>query len=358
VAVVTAWAVGALGRVLHRVESTLSTVDGRFPLYADPSTGAWRTTGRGSWAGGCWVGLLWLRARVTGSATHGRQAEDWARRLASWVDADTAVRGLILWYGAAAGVRLGLSEVGEAIALRGTHALCGSFHDQARVLPWGSAFGEGEVSVRARVDGVAGAVPLLAWSATRDASDASESRAVRVAAENLRQHLRLCRTDGDIVPAWTWHGRAWIPADEPPRGWSRGLAWLMLAAADATVWLGPEFEQPAHGLAQRWLLRCSPQRVPVAVHGQPSGPVDTSAAAIAALALLKLGYHREGSELLRALVANHLTDGSDRRPAGMLLDGCYDLARDVAIRHELVWGDYFLALGLATVAGVIPADVL
>jgi unsaturated chondroitin disaccharide hydrolase len=35
----------------------------------------------------------------------------------------------------------------------------------------------------------------------------------------------------------------------------------------------------------------------------------------------------------------------------MLLDGCYDAHGGTAVRHELVWGDFFLALGLAALLG-------
>lgn len=361
----TEWAARALGLVLDRVESTLDSVGDRFPLYADPVTGEWHTTGRGSWAGGCWVGLLWLRARITGTSTHRGQAEQWTRRLEYWADADTAVRGLILWYGAAAGARLGLSSVGEPIAERGARALCASFHERAGVLAWGTAFGEGDGDgdgdVSTRVDAVAGATPLLAWLATRHGCppDQPESRARRIAAEHLRQHIRLCLAGEDLVPAWTWREQkgAWTPADDPPSGWSRGLAWLMLAAADAVAWLGPAFKPSAGALAQRWLREQTDQRIPPAIRGHPGAPPDTSAAAIAALALLKLDQRNKGTELLRALV-DHLTDGRDGRPAGSLLDGCYDLARGVAIRSELVWGDFFFAVGLAIAAGVISADAL
>ncbi|MEU1623864.1 hypothetical protein ABZ746_00650 [Streptomyces sp. NPDC020096] len=40
-------------------------------------------------------------------------------------------------------------------------------------------------------------------------------------------------------------------------------------------------------------------------------------------------------------------------PFGALLGGCYDAAHGVAVRHELVWGDFFLALGLALVTGLV-----
>ena len=50
--------------------------------------------------------------------------------------------------------------------------------------------------------------------------------------------------------------------------------------------------------------------------------------------------------VLRELVTAHLREGR-------LLDGCYDVEHGVATRHELVWGDFFLAVGLAILTGVI-----
>jgi unsaturated chondroitin disaccharide hydrolase len=34
--------------------------------------------------------------------------------------------------------------------------------------------------------------------------------------------------------------------------------------------------------------------------------------------------------------------GSDRRPHGMLLHGCYNKNRGWHSDHELIWGDYYL----------------
>ncbi|MFD2119915.1 hypothetical protein ACFSNO_10350 [Streptomyces cirratus] len=49
----------------------------------------------------------------------------------------------------------------------------------------------------------------------------------------------------------------------------------------------------------------------------------------------------------------HLSREGDGLPAGMLLDGCYDAGKGLAVRHELVWGDFFLALGLASLDGLV-----
>ncbi|MEJ8641349.1 hypothetical protein WKI68_07435 [Streptomyces sp. MS1.HAVA.3] len=51
----------ALADAIERVAVTGAAVGSRFPLYAEPGDGRWTTTGRGSWTGGFWAGLLWLR---------------------------------------------------------------------------------------------------------------------------------------------------------------------------------------------------------------------------------------------------------------------------------------------------------
>ncbi|MCZ0981767.1 hypothetical protein O1L60_30535 [Streptomyces diastatochromogenes] len=76
------WADEALEAVLRRTGETARQVGERFPLYADPADGHWTTTGRGSWAGGFWAGLLWLRARRTGTAADRAAAAACTARLA------------------------------------------------------------------------------------------------------------------------------------------------------------------------------------------------------------------------------------------------------------------------------------
>nr|WP_042193702.1 hypothetical protein [Kibdelosporangium sp. MJ126-NF4] len=287
--------------IAARVAAILDAVGDRFPLYADVS-GTWRTTSRGSWAAGFWVGLLRLHARPS-------IAEHWSGKVAAWADADTATQGLIFWYGAQ----------GTDMARHAAKSMAARFDANAGVVPWGTAFGD--TGLRARVDGVAGTVPLLAWAGEHD-----------IAAAHLRTHLALASN-----PAWERRDGEWSPVNEPVPGWTRGDAWLLLAAADGVRWLGDEFAPSAHTLARRWLDRHGTAAPPAVT--PMGGPVDTSAAVIAAVALLKLGHTTEGGMILHGLLAEHTI-------GGRLLNGCYDLPGGVATSHELIWGTYFLALGL------------
>ncbi|MEO3973864.1 sugar ABC transporter permease [Streptomyces sp. CAU 1734] len=366
------WAASALDSVLDRVAEGRGEVGSRFPLFADPATGRWTTTGRGAWTGGFWAGLLWLRARRTGAAEDRAAAASCTVRLAPWAGADTATRGLILWYGTAlapdepAAVRI--REEGAAAVLADVDPVLG-------VVPWGSAFGGPRLVSRA--DAVPGLVPLLAGAGPGGPE---------AAAAQLRGTLGVCLgghggeqpPDGRlVVPAWVHEADGSRRAcEDPPAGWSRGRAWLLLAVADAllrpavaAVPAGPG--EPAWPLAEvaGALLAGGvppgpdgPSAVPPANERVPDGPLDTSAAAITAVALLKLAlaagpgaaadrYTGRASAVLRRLTRHHLSGPGQGRPPGMLLDGCYDAAGPTAVRHELIWGDFFLALGLAALTG-------
>ncbi|MET9572251.1 sugar ABC transporter permease [Streptomyces virginiae] len=354
----------ALAAVMERVAVTAAEVGHRFPLHADPADGRWTTTGRGSWTGGFWAGLLWLRARYTGAESDRRAAAACTARLAPWAGADTATRGLIFWYGtAAAGDDAGAAE----IRARAARACLASCDPELGILPWGDALGGPRLL--ARVDAVPGTVPLLAGAGPAGAA---------AAAAHLHRHLDLClgRTGGADDDASGWFRPAlrfetatarWRPCEDPPPGWSRGQAWLLLAVADAMLRPSGAAGDPARLTVAAALLLTrgellTGRPVPPADTALPDGPRDTSAAAITAVALLKLArapgpraeqYALRGAEILDHLIRSHLTGEGGGRPAGMLLDGCYDATARPAVRHELVWGDFFLALGLAALHGLV-----
>ncbi|MGW7332226.1 sugar ABC transporter permease, partial [Streptomyces sp. NPDC054840] len=309
-----------------------------------------------------WAGLLWLRARYTEDAADRRTAAACTARLEPWVRADTATRGLILWYGTAPA-----ADDAEATELQGlgARAVLAAYDRELGLVPWGDALGGPRLL--ARVDGVPGTVPLLAGAGPQGAT---------AAAAHLHRHLDLClgahsgaRAAGTLTPASRFDAVAgWQPRSDPPPGWSRGRAWLLLAVADAL--LRPDLALPGSAArldAAAELLATGAESgagglVPAADAGRPDGPRDTSAAAITAVALLKLarvpgpraaGYAYRAEAILRRLAERHVSGPDSGRPPGMLLDGCYDAGKELAVRHELVWGDFFLALGLAAVHGVV-----
>ncbi|GEB61259.1 hypothetical protein GCM10017674_77530 [Streptomyces gardneri] len=350
------WADEAFGLVLGRVGETAEQVGGRFPLYAEPADGRWTTTGRGSWTGGFWAGLLWLRAGHTGSDKDRTTAAAVTARLAPWAEADTATRGLILWYGTALAAG---DTAAQALRERAAKAAAGAFDPELGLVPWGAALGGARL--RARTDGIPGLVPLLA-------SAGPEGQAA--AAAHLHRHLDLClprEGAGRPRPAWRWdETRGWTAEADPAPGWTRGEAWLLLAVADALLladapsWRTDRLTRAAELLLAECAMLVGPLVPPTDAH-QADSPLDTSAAAITAVALQKLALvpgtawsracASRAEAVLHRLAHDHLTRPGGARPAGMLLDGCYDAHSGTAVRHELVWGDFFMALGLAALLG-------
>src|SRR5713101_6744126 len=102
--------------LLARVaESLRSDLDG-FPVHAHPDTGIWSTAVDGSWNGGFWVALVHELVR-TGGADR-RAGAEWFDRLRPRLAADSSLRGLLFWYGAAHAVRRGVGSTDhQAVAL-------------------------------------------------------------------------------------------------------------------------------------------------------------------------------------------------------------------------------------------------
>lgn len=328
----------ALENCLRRVTETEEQVGDRFPLHAAPD-GRWTTTARGSWTGGFWTGLLWLRAHLTGRADHAATAGRWSARLTPWAEADTVTRGLIFWYGLVVADRLGVPGVDIGPARDAATALAAAEDPDAGVIPWGTAFRDPKRPVVARVDGAAGTVPLLTWANRNDA-----------ARRHLDTLVGLTSANDPVPGAWQYDADWWRPLDRPPAGWTRGQAWVLLALADA------DCLDPAYGLIAESRLRRWPDRMPVPVRwADPSGPPDSSAAAIVAVTLFKLGHVERAVALVDSLVSAYLREET-HPAAGALSGGCLDPAEPHHDADELVWGDYFLVLALGIAVDAIPAE--
>lgn len=346
------WAHAALDTVLERAAGTHAAVGTRFPLYADSTSGEWVTTSRGSWTGGFWAGLLWLRALRSGERADRSAATETTARLASWVNTDTSTRGLILWYGTALASGPGNDTAAAALRETAARACLADFDHELGLLPWGSAFGGPRLV--ARVDGVPGVVPLLATGREPASSSAAQ--------RHLNTHLTRWRTAEVGTPAWAWADDAWVPCAQPRPGWSRGRAWLLLALADASWYLDPGY------LLDAAALTGADQPLVPPAEDNADAPADTSAAAIEAVALLKLAaaqqiprfssaFRSRATKIIRLLATRYLSGPGEPEPTGRLMGGCYDYDRGLATTHELIWGDFFFALALAIQTGLVtPFD--
>ncbi len=131
-------------------------------------------------------------------------------------------------------------------------------------------------------------------------------------------------------------------------------------------WTGePEFLLVAQRTADWWLTHSSHDHVAFWDFDDPASfnaTRDTSASAIVAAALLKLAvlanedrraaYRREAEAIVTALVERFL----DQR--GLLSHGCDDKPGQVATKHELIWGSYYLLEAVEVLAGRLAATAI
>jgi unsaturated chondroitin disaccharide hydrolase len=138
-------------------------------------------------------------------------------------------------------------------------------------------------------------------------------------------HAARIGDDGSVLEQGTANGYA----DDST--WARGQAWAIqgLVAAGYTE----EAERAA-----RWFLDHLPQDGIPPWDFDRDAPKDASAAAIAASALLELGWEDEARRLLEALAARCLNRGEGD---GILLHCAYRPARGVGLDCASAWGDFF-----------------
>jgi unsaturated chondroitin disaccharide hydrolase len=372
----------AVVKILARIEATATAVSAGFPHYAETDSGIWTLSEAGDWTGGFWVGMLWLAFVATGDGRYRDWARQWGERLRPRACSDTVFRGFLFYYGAALGDILCADPLARSVGLDGARGLSALYNERAGIIPLGSAAEEASDvgASEANVDGMQSSA-LLAWAADRAGDDRLRDIATRHALTSLEIFLRPDRSvvqsasidsaTGQVLRTYTHKG---IRDDST---WTRAQAWALLGAAVDAIWLPQQRSAliaRARELAEWWLAHVPDDLVAYwdfDAPPTPPTPRDTSGTAIAAAALLKLSaqsrngvdrarYRRAAERTASALVAHYLTpiSASDRRPAGMLTQGCYNNRLGLATSHELVWGSYYLFETLCVLAGHLgPAQV-
>ena len=356
-----------LAGLLRRVEETGRVASGQFPMFTDPRTGEWTWSQDGGWSGGFWPGMLWLAGAVTGERRFADLAADSAQRLRSRAGAPTVLRGFLFWYGA--GIASVLDPVRPAqaeLAITAARSLAADVDPVAGVLPPGEEDADSYRWPRpgACIDAMPGTVPLLAFAAAATGEDRLRSTALA----HARGLAAFCvRADGSVAQSATYDsrgrlaGRATIEGSSRDSTWARGQAWAMLGLTQAAHLAGGDFTAVAARVADWYLDHLPADSVCFWDFDDPAiphAPRDTSAAAIAAAALLKLAtlsdarYRAAADRIIDALAERHLTRH------GGLGDGCYDQPHNLATASELIWGDYFLLEALLALNGVIKPGTL
>lgn len=372
---------GLVTRALDLIDIRLLRADGiseGFPHYADPQSGEWTLSPNGDWTGGFFVGLLWLSAHRTRDPLRLAIARAWSERLQSRTDSHTIFRGFLFYYGASLGAVLFKDENARRLGIDGAVSLASSVHEAIGVLPLGEEAEEAnDVGLTETSIDTVQASRLLVWAA--DATGSDELR--RIGRSHAQRHIDYCvRQDGSICQSASFDPRSGARTRSythkgyrDDSTWARAQAWGMLgftmAAKDYSD--EPAFLETARSVTRWWMANVPSDLVArwdFDAPRTPDSPRDTSATAIAAASMLKLGeiapgvaekegLRRFAERTLEALINGHVTgiDRADPRRPGMLVDGCYNMRLGLATHHELVWGTYYLYEALSVLSGSVSA---
>lgn len=111
------------------------------PLYAPGRSDEWTVSEGGSWVGGFWCGLWWLRALVGHAPADREHAAELCRHLRNKLDVDSVNRSLIFWSGAAGGAYGFHDEEAGALLQEAAIRLAATYSHELRAIPLGAAMG-------------------------------------------------------------------------------------------------------------------------------------------------------------------------------------------------------------------------
>ncbi|MCP1575891.1 glucuronyl hydrolase [Herbaspirillum rubrisubalbicans] len=341
-----------LDALLARVELLGRRFPRGVPLYSPGCSDQWVISEGGSWVGGFWSGLWWLRASLSRTPADRHRATELCGLLRHKLDVDSVNRSLIFWYGAAGGA-YGFHDAESAALLKeAATRVAATYRHQLQAIPLGTAMGVG-VKGRSCI-GVDSWASLLALLAHADAD----------AQQNARRHtdtlIAVCGTEhGAFFPEASYSDSGWQLHGEAG-AWPRGQAWAMLGLAQAAMLWGEPYLAVALLACRYWLHRWP--------DGRPAQPGhtmlhDLSATAIAVVAMTTLApLQVDGADLERcarhqlgAIVRSQylvFDDPAHTSLRGLFFGGCYSTRPGVIEQVESLWGSYFLACALSQQCGL------
>lgn len=374
----TRTAAQARSLLVDRVRTTLEQIGTAFPYIADPETGEWRVTDDGNWCGGHWIGLLWIAHEVTGEKRFAMAARDATERMLAGLPAENMFYGMNNHYAGFRAYDVTGEDGHHAIGVDGADHTVAYFHEFARQVPLGTLAieapaenfrgpgddGAGPSGDRlGAVDAIYTALPVL-WRAFEETGD---PRYRDVAVSHADRHLDwYLRPDGA-----TWHHVEFDPETGERRRaynelaysdktcWARGQGWCIAGLARAYRETRAErYRRALERVVDYYVTHSPDDLVPHWDFEHPNRPAverDTSAAALAAYGLTGLPDEGNtaslwgiGGQILDSLTSDYLTPCRDgeNRPAGMVLESCYNGPAGFSTANEHVWTDYYVLSAL------------
>ncbi|MEJ2633538.1 MAG: hypothetical protein P8011_16280 [Acidihalobacter sp.] len=286
----------AIEAIFERMDSIAAQCYDKFPLFRVASASDWTLSKRGSWMGGFWAGLWWLKAAVTGRGTDRDQAAQWCTKLEAMLDEPSVNRSFVFWYGPGLGGRLHGDDDAARLARRATQAMADSFDGSLAAWPLGEGMGGGDNGRHTlNVDSLAPILSLMHTHGGRKGCIMAQWR------------LDACMTHlQGAAGAWRSHVVVLVPhaAEETAGAWQRGQSWAMLGLAEAARLYGQKRYIDAAVRACAYWHRQWDGSAP----GNGASPVDPCALAIVSVAPLRLWQHLPDRLWLREQSYLHLEE--------------------------------------------------
>lgn len=364
----------ALDSLCHRVLDIRHACGNDWPYHCDPATGQWDTTGDGDWCGGHWVECLRIVGELTGDRALLAESAQRTERLRQYLERDDMFRSHRFYYSAARQFAWTGDTKFRTLALAGAWAVRSMAIPSNGAMPIGTQVQVRSTTISGRdkvcVDNVHPNL-ILDWWAFKETGDDTF-------VAGARRHLDLTYRDfvlddGSTIEFIDYE----VDTGQPLRHytllgahnescWSRGQSWAIAGYLRAWEALrDARYLAIGNGLLDYWMAQAGPDGIPPWDFKDPElerdragVPLDTSAAAVVVEQLARLailgGLTSDATRAVTRLepmidgLLSHLTpvSESDKRPAGVLLDGCFNQPRRYANRSELIWGTAYLLFAL------------
>jgi len=347
----------AIESIAESLRNSVEIAAGRFPVATEDGT--WEFDDDG-WTGGYFAGMLWLMYAETGEQYWREHAEKYTWLLEKYKsNVDMSDIGILYWPSFDLGYSLTHDERMREVGLAGARSMMKRFiPGGGYVQNWGR-LGEEDQMGFVIIDCLIN-LDHLYWAA-HETGDPSFSQAATSHAERTRvSHVRADYSSfqvvefdpatGEMLRGFTKQGYT----DEST--WSRGQSWGIYGFTRVYKHTREQkFLEAAMSMADWFIERLPPDFVPYwdfCAPGIPDEPRDTSAASMAASAMLELAtlvedpdranhYRRTAGKILASLTENYLMRDLPGRNDGVLSGGTYFYEIGRSVDQANIWGDFY-----------------
>ena len=342
----------AIVAIFGRMDQIQASCAEGFPLYCTEAGSHWKVSAGGSWLGGFWAGLWWLRAHRSASLGDRQQARLITERLRDKLDSATHHRSLIFHYGAGLGSCLHDDHLANELAEQAVQQLARAFDPMLGCIALGREMGGGEEGdQRLSIDPLAATLQLFARRA--------DPRLLSLGRQQLQVSFRACADGSGAWSSLACHENGQWRADDRPGNWSRGQAWAMLGLSVGARLYGAPYRQDAVQACQYW-QHSRGLEAPLNRLSEPQGADDPCAAAMVSLALQGLARYLPDGEVLRqqagAQLAAIIRSGDFHE--GCFVGHCYRISAAGEQKVESACGSFFLLAALLAWTGELDPGLI